>query len=129
MCILICHPGVRRPRYDEWGDPVGDEGAFRAIASYCPYHNVRPQAYPDMLLTGSLRDERVQYWHPAKLAARLREANTGDSRILLRTDMEGGHFNHGLDEEALDCAFLQQAVAARCGWGATGEDGGTPWLF
>ena len=96
---------------DEWGDPCADESVFAAMREYCPYHNVGAQDYPAMLLRGSLHDDRVQYWHPAKMAARLRDRGTGCRPILLRTDMDGGHFGgSSVDEEAFDCAFLQQAV-------------------
>lgn len=109
--------------YDEWGDPATDVDAFRAISAYCPYRGVRRQAYPEMLITGSLHDERVQYWHPAKLAARLRDHNEGDSQILLRTDMDGGHFSsNSYADEARDFAFLQHAVEARCETWAESED-------
>ncbi|GBF89255.1 oligopeptidase B [Raphidocelis subcapitata] len=57
----------------EWGDPLNDEAAFKTIASYSPYQNLRAGvAYPHMLLTASLWDRRVCFWEPLKFVAKLR---------------------------------------------------------
>ena len=103
------------PEWVEWGNPVADEAAFRYIAGYCPYTNIRRQAYPDVLATGGLTDPRVTYWEPAKWVAKLREHNAGDSRIVLWLNMEAGHggapgrFDR-LHEIALSYAFALAAV-------------------
>ncbi|WP_413943291.1 S9 family peptidase [Bdellovibrio sp. HCB-162] len=76
--------------YDEWGNP-NDKTAYDYIKSYSPYDNVKPQAYPNTLVTTGLHDSQVQYWEPAKWVSKLRENNKGDSVILLKTDMESGH--------------------------------------
>jgi oligopeptidase B len=76
--------------YDEWGDPNQKE-FYDYMLSYSPYDNVERQAYPAMLITGGLHDSQVQYWEPAKWAARLLERKTDDRRILLKTNMEAGH--------------------------------------
>jgi len=76
--------------YDEWGNP-GEKAYFQYMRTYCPYTNVRPQAYPNMLVLAGLNDPRVSYWEPAKLVAKIREMNTGDSMVLLKTNMDAGH--------------------------------------
>ncbi|HEX8384862.1 MAG TPA: S9 family peptidase, partial [Rubricoccaceae bacterium] len=76
--------------YDEWGNPNEPE-AFRTMLAYSPVDNVRPQAYPALLVTTGLHDSQVQYWEPAKWVARLRDAQTGPAPILLKTEMEAGH--------------------------------------
>jgi len=78
--------------WEEWGNPH-EAAAHHYIASYSPMDNVRPQAYPPMLLTAGLHDSRVAYWEPAKFAQRLRAANTGPAPILLKTELVGGHFS------------------------------------
>ncbi|WP_129792113.1 S9 family peptidase [Sphingosinicella sp. CPCC 101087] len=77
--------------WNEWGNPITDRAAFEYIRSYSPYDNVRPQAYPPMLITGGLNDPRVTYWEPAKWAARLRATKTDDNLLLLKTNMGAGH--------------------------------------
>ncbi len=76
--------------YDEWGNP-NDPKYYEYIKSYSPYDNVRPQAYPPMLVTTGLHDSQVQYWEPAKWVAKLREMKTDDHPLLLYTNMETGH--------------------------------------
>lgn len=78
--------------WPEWGHPDEDPEAFRRILAYSPYDNVRAQAYPAMLVTAGLSDPRVTYWEPAKLVARLRRTKTDDRLLLLRTNMDAGHF-------------------------------------
>ena len=76
--------------YDEWGDPNRKE-FYDYLLSYSPYDHVEQKAYPAMLITGGLHDSQVQYWEPAKWAAKLRELKTDDNRLLLKTNMEAGH--------------------------------------
>jgi oligopeptidase B len=98
------------PEWAEWGNPIEDEEAFRYMATYSPYDNVRRQAYPHILATAGLTDPRVTYWEPAKWVARLRTHNEADTHILLRTNMTAGHAGASgrfdkLDEVALTTAF------------------------
>jgi oligopeptidase B len=76
--------------YDEWGDPNQKE-YYDYMLSYSPYDNVEKKAYPNLLITGGLHDSQVQYWEPAKWAAKLRELKTDQNRLLLKTNMEAGH--------------------------------------
>lgn len=77
--------------WTEWGNPIADKEAFKLLASYSPYDNVKAQAYPPMLITGGLNDPRVTYWEPAKWAARLRATKTDDNLLLLKINMGAGH--------------------------------------
>jgi oligopeptidase B len=76
--------------YDEWGDP-NDKVFYDYMLSYSPYDNVEGKAYPHMLITAGLHDSQVQYWEPAKWAAKLRELRTNDRRVILKINMEAGH--------------------------------------
>ncbi len=76
--------------YEEWGNPKEPE-AYRYILSYSPYDNVKPQAYPAMLVETSLNDSQVMYWEPAKYVAKLRATKTDAKPLLLRINMEAGH--------------------------------------
>ncbi|HEV2746078.1 MAG TPA: S9 family peptidase, partial [Allosphingosinicella sp.] len=77
--------------WPEWGNPITDKAAFEYIRSYSPYDQVKPQAYPPMLITGGLNDPRVTYWEPAKWAAKLRDVKTDDNLLLLKINMGAGH--------------------------------------
>lgn len=76
--------------YDEWGNPK-DKIFYDYIKSYSPYDNVGKKGYPHMLVTSGYHDSQVQYWEPVKWVAKLRENNTSNSIILLKTDMDSGH--------------------------------------
>lgn len=96
--------------YDEWGNP-NDRDDYAYMLSYSPYDNVAAQPYPNLLVTTGLHDSQVQYWEPAKWVAKLRELGTGDSLLLLRTNMDAGHGGASgrfrrLEETAFDYAFL-----------------------
>jgi oligopeptidase B len=91
--------------YDEWGNP-NDKPYFDYIRSYSPYDNVTKRSYPHILVTAGLNDPRVSYWEPAKWVARLRELKTDDNILLLKTEMEAGHFSvSGRYERFKDIAF------------------------
>ncbi|MEP3280174.1 MAG: S9 family peptidase [Stappiaceae bacterium] len=98
------------PEWPEWGNPIADKAAFENIASYSPYDNVSAQNYPAILAIGGLTDPRVTYWEPAKWVARLRATKTGDSLLMLKTNMDAGHGGASgrfdrLEEVAFNYAF------------------------
>ncbi|MBK8290587.1 MAG: S9 family peptidase [Flammeovirgaceae bacterium] len=76
--------------FDEWGNPENPE-SYMYMLDYSPYDQVKPQNYPNMLVTTGFHDSQVQYWEPAKWVAKLRELKTDNNKLLLRTNMETGH--------------------------------------
>jgi oligopeptidase B len=106
--------------WEEWGNPLADESAYRRMLTYSPYDNVSgtnadgsPRRYPDLFVTGGLNDPRVAYWEPAKWVAKLRDLSPA-SRVLLRTELGAGHGGpsgryDAWKEEALVYAFLLDA--------------------
>ncbi|MGB0524371.1 MAG: S9 family peptidase, partial [Flammeovirgaceae bacterium] len=76
--------------YEEWGNP-NEKKEFDYMYSYSPYENVKEQAYPNMIFFTGINDQRVSYWEPAKMVAKLRTHNTSDNVILLHTNMSAGH--------------------------------------
>jgi oligopeptidase B len=70
--------------WPEWGNPLTSQEAYDYIASYSPYDNVRVSSYPATLILGGLTDSRVTYWEPAKMAAIMRDHNTGPNKIILK---------------------------------------------
>jgi oligopeptidase B len=98
------------PEWPEWGNPIADAEAFRTIATYSPYDNVRAQDYPQILVLAGISDPRVTYWEPAKWVAQLRHMKTDRNLLALRTNMEAGHGGAAgrfdrLKEVALTYAF------------------------
>ncbi len=96
--------------YDQWGNP-NEKKYYDYIKSYSPYDNVTAKAYPNMLITTGLHDSQVQYWEPAKWAAKIRELKTNNSLVLLKTNMEAGHGGASgrferMKETATDYAFI-----------------------
>jgi len=76
--------------YDQWGNPE-DAQFYRYMKSYSPFGNVKPQHYPNLLITTGLNDPRVAYWEPAKWAAKLRITKTDSNTLLLKTELGAGH--------------------------------------
>ncbi|XP_078591496.1 prolyl endopeptidase-like [Branchiostoma floridae x Branchiostoma japonicum] len=123
--------------FQEWGDPAAEPDVFKYIQSYCPYHNIKQQSYPAMLVTAALDDTRVPYWSPLKYVAKLRglqqltshqssnhqERMTGHGNdmnicrklLLLQVHEKGGHFGHDshavdYEQAALEYAFLYKVL-------------------
>jgi len=97
--------------WPEWGNPIEDQAAFELIRSYSPYDQVKPQAYPPIMVTAGLNDPRVTYWEPAKWVAKLRELKTDDNELILKTNMGAGHGGksgrfESLHETAEEFAFI-----------------------
>ncbi|WP_073010967.1 S9 family peptidase [Roseibium suaedae] len=99
------------PEWPEWGNPVTDPEAYDYIASYSPYDNVEAKAYPAIMAVGGLTDPRVTYWEPAKWVAKLRATKTGDSLLMLKTNMEAGHGGASGRFDRLKEVALVQAFA------------------
>lgn len=96
--------------FDEWGNPK-QKAFYDYMLSYSPYDNVTAQDYPAMLVTTGLHDSQVQYFEPAKWVAKLRATKTGNSPLMLLTNMEAGHGGKSgrfrrLEEVALSYAFF-----------------------
>jgi oligopeptidase B len=74
----------------EWGNPkIAEQYAW--MRAYSPYDNLKPGAYPAMLVRTGLNDTQVAYWEPAKYVARLRTLKTDDRPLLLKINLEVGH--------------------------------------
>lgn len=96
--------------YEEWGNP-NIKAQYNWMKAYSPYDNVKPQAYPNMLIRTGLHDSQVQYWEPTKWAAKLRDNNTGKNLIFLHVNMDAGHGGASgrykrLKEESQSMAFV-----------------------
>ena len=104
--------------YPDWGNPLASKDVYDYMASYSPYDNVKRQAYPAVLATTSVADDRVGFWEPAKWIAKLRADDTSHSPKMLRVEM-GGHGGssgrlEGLRQKALFYAFSIWTVTRHC---------------
>lgn len=97
--------------WSEWGDPITDAAARERLAGYAPYERVGAFDYPPLYVTAGVSDPRVTWWEPAKWVARLRARRLNDAPLLLRTNMESGHFGEtgrygALGDSARELAFF-----------------------
>ena len=111
--------------WEEWGDPVSSEDAYRWIREYSPYDNVQERRYPRMLVTGGLTDPRVGYFEPVKWVQKLRLLSPeSSSGILLRMELSAGHFGpSGRYDAWKRRAFLLAFVLDATGAAARDADG------
>jgi oligopeptidase B len=100
------------PEWKEWGNPNETE-SFQHMMEYSPYDNIRDVIYPNLLITSSINDPRVQYWEPTKFLAKLRyESSMYDKNVqIMRMRMNEGHFGGSdltktIKERAYEFAFL-----------------------
>jgi oligopeptidase B len=94
----------------EWGNPK-KKAEYDYMKSYCPYTNIAPQAYPNILVTTSLNDSQVMYWEPAKYVAKLRATKTDHNWLVFKINLDAGHhgasgrYDH-IKEQSLVYAFF-----------------------
>ena len=94
-CVnTMCDPSIplTTGEWEEWGNP-NESKYFDYMLSYSPYDNVREQPYPNILITSGLYDPRVAYWEPAKWASKLRTMKTDNNDVLVKMDLDVGHFS------------------------------------
>lgn len=101
--------------YVEWGNPQIKE-EFEYIQSYSPYNNVATQDYPNLLFFTAINDNRVGYWEPAKMVAKLRAHKTDDNLLLLKINLNAGHGGgsgrfSGLEELAYKYALIFELLS------------------
>lgn len=107
------HPLVPLLRPD-WGDPLADAVAYDHMAALSPYENVRAAAYPPVLCTAGLKDDRVPYWEPAKLLANIRRHSTSGNPAVLLLNPDSGHQQSDDRDAEFAQAALLWAFARRC---------------
>merc|ERR1712070_569212 len=94
VMTTMCDPSIplTTSEWEEWGNPNVPK-YFDYMLSYSPMENVRAQHYPHILITAGLHDPRVAYWEPAKWVSKLRTMKTDTNEVLLKMDIESGHFS------------------------------------
>ncbi|EAN88116.1 oligopeptidase b [Trypanosoma cruzi] len=94
VMTTMCDPSIplTTGEWEEWGNP-NEYKFFDYMNSYSPVDNVRAQDYPHLMIQAGLHDPRVAYWEPAKWASKLRALKTDSNEVLLKMDLESGHFS------------------------------------
>lgn len=82
---------------EEYGDPLVPEEAVW-LRELSPVHQVRPAAYPPVLVTAGANDPRCPTWHARVFVDLLERAQTGEAPVLLRVYSDQGHAASGLSE-------------------------------
>jgi prolyl oligopeptidase len=105
----------------EYGSAEDPED-FRTLYAYSPYHQVRPAAYPALLMTSADTDDRVDPMHARKMTAAVQAASTSGRPVLLRIEKNAGHGGADMVKQAVELsadryAFLMREV------GLTPKDG------
>jgi len=101
----------------EWGNPkIAEQYAW--LRAYSPYDNLKPGAYPAMLVKTSFNDSQVLYHEPAKYVARLRTLKTDRNPLLLVTNMGAGHGGASgrydkLHDDAYDYAWVLKQLGVK----------------
>jgi prolyl oligopeptidase len=100
----------------EYGS-VKDEGAFKALYAYSPFHAVKDKTqYPSILMLTGKNDPRVEPFHSRKMIARLQASGTKQP-VLLRTSDTGHGGGTPLAEriaQSIDVyAFLFDALGVK----------------
>ncbi len=114
--------------WEEWGNP-NLEKFYKYMKSYSPVDNVssglrqeevnvevpggEPRQLTTVLILAGLHDPRVAYWEPAKWAQLLRKEKTRFGDVLLKVDLEVGHFSASDRYRHIQETSFSQAVVVK----------------
>lgn len=95
---------------NEWGN-TEDENAFNNILTFSPYDNIEAKKFPHMFIMAGFGKDTSEIWQAAKWTARIREYNSGKTRILFKNPFspnkeEGVKNNKELKAIAMGYAFI-----------------------
>jgi len=83
----------------EQGNPKIEE-EFTDLLKFDVFHNIKEgKAYTNMLLNGGVKDDRVDYWRPAKAAAKMQKCTSSSDRIAFIAYDDLGHDIFGSSNE------------------------------
>jgi len=98
VCMVPMLDMLRYHLFDNahvWKEEFGtaeDPDDFTVLASYSPYHQVRPgTAYPATMIISGDSDRNCNPLHARKMTARLQAANISEHPILLDYSPHRGH--------------------------------------
>lgn len=109
-------------RFESEYGSVDNEGEFKAMLAYSPYHNVQPNVdYPATLLVTGDHDDVVFPAHSFKFVAAMQYANPHGRPILLSVELGTGHEGshsaaQAIEDTASMIAFILKAFRIRTVW-------------
>ena len=117
LMVTMCDPSIplTTEEWEEWGNP-NEAKYHQYMMEYSPIDNVREGVtYPSTLIVSGLNDPRVAYWEPTKWAQVLRAKVANGDDVLLKMDLDAGHFSASdryryLRELAFDYAWLLEKL-------------------
>lgn len=101
----------------EFGSVKTEEG-FKALYAMSTYHNIKDgTAFPPVLFSAGINDNRVPVWMTLKAAARMRAANASANPVLLRLNFDAGHGGQGtMSEQIKQAADIRSFSFWRAGF-------------
>ena len=75
----------------DYGTAEDSKEMFEYLYKYSPYHALKPNKYPAILVTTADHDDRVVPAHSFKFAARLQEYQKAPAPVLIRIETKAGH--------------------------------------
>jgi len=90
-----------------------DPEMFPTLFAYSPYHNIRKQDYPAVLVTTADHDDRVVPAHSFKYTARLQAEQQGTAPVLIRVETRAGHGAGTPTSKRIDLVADQWTFLAR----------------
>lgn len=119
LMVTMCDSSIplTTEEWEEWGCP-NQEKYFEYMLGYSPINQVVENAeYPNVFITSGLNDPRVAYWEPTKWAQVLRAKIQNGDDVLLKMDLDAGHFSASdryryIRELAFDYAWLLDQLNA-----------------
>ncbi len=109
---VICSvPLLDMVRYHKFGSGmtwVSEYGSadnadeFKYIHAYSPYHNLKDENYPSLLMLSADNDDRVDPMHARKFVASVQHHTKSEQPVLLRIEKNAGHGGADLIREYIE---------------------------
>lgn len=75
---------------------------FKYIHAYSPYHHIKDENYPALLMLSADNDDRVDPMHARKFVASVQHHSKSDQPVLLRIEKNAGHGGADLIREYIN---------------------------
>lgn len=75
---------------------------FKYIHAYSPYHHIKDENYPSLLMLSADNDDRVDPMHARKFVAKVQHHSKSDQPVLLRIEKNAGHGGADLIREYIE---------------------------